>query len=146
MPLNGDTYEPPFTHSEGGRDVVDGFFVNTRKGYSFAETRTGCQQAGTDLAIFERQQAGIMSLTKVDNKYMLLGGVIGAFITWTVITSMSSLGPAKAVLAIVICQLLVAYLIELLGWFGVEKVDFQWSKLIGIVVSIVGFIIFKWEK
>ena len=97
-------------------------------------------------AIFERQQAGIMSLTKVDNKYMLLGGVIGAFITWTVITSMSSLGPAKAVLAIVICQLLVAYLIELLGWFGVEKVDFQWSKLIGIVVSIVGFIIFKWEK
>ena len=97
-------------------------------------------------AIFERQQAGVMSLTKVDNKYMLLGGVIGAFITWTVITSMASLGPAKAVLAIVICQLLGAYLIELFGWFGVEKVDFEWSKLIGIVVSIVGFIIFKWEK
>ncbi|MCM1082898.1 MAG: DMT family transporter [Clostridium sp.] len=96
--------------------------------------------------IFEREQAGIMSLFKVDNKYMLIGGVIGTFITWTVIKSMSELGPAKAVLLIVIAQLLIAYLIELFGIFEVEKVPFQWSKLIGIVIAIVGFIIFKWEK
>ena len=32
-------------------------------------------------AIFERNQAGIFSLAQVDHKYMLLGGVIGAFIT-----------------------------------------------------------------
>lgn len=97
-------------------------------------------------AVFERNDAGIMSLFKVDNKYMLTGGVIGAFITWTVIRSMAELGPAKAVLLIVIAQLLVAYVIELFGMFGVTKADFQWSKIIGIVVSIVGFIIFKWEK
>ncbi len=96
--------------------------------------------------VFERDEADIMSLFKVDNKYMLVGGVIGTFITWTVIRSMSELGPAKAVLLIVIAQLLVAYIIELLGIFEVEKVPFQWSKLIGILVSIVGFIIFKWEK
>lgn len=87
-----------------------------------------------------------MSLFKVDNKYMLVGGVIGTFITWTVIKSMSELGPAKAVLLIVIAQLLIAYLIELFGIFEVEKVPFQWSKLIGIIIAIVGFIIFKWEK
>ncbi|MBQ9233622.1 MAG: DMT family transporter [Lachnospiraceae bacterium] len=96
--------------------------------------------------IFERNQAGIMSLTEVDNKYMLLGGVIGAFITWTVIKSMASLGPAKAVLLIVIAQLLVAYLIELFGWFGVEKNQFEITKLIGIIVAIAGFIVFQWEK
>lgn len=96
--------------------------------------------------IFERDQMGIMSLFKVDNKYMLVGGIIGTFITWTVIKSMSELGPAKAVLLIVIAQLLIAYIIELLGIFEVEKVPFQWSKLIGIIVAIVGFIIFKWEK
>lgn len=96
--------------------------------------------------IFERDQAGIMSLFKVDNKYMLIGGVIGTFITWTVIKSMSELGPAKAVLLIVIAQLLIAYIIELFGIFEVEKVTFQWSKLIGIIIAIVGFIIFKWEK
>lgn len=95
---------------------------------------------------FERSDANIMSLMKVDNKYMLLGGVIGAFITWSVIKSMAALGPAKAVLLIVIAQLIVAYLIELLGWFGVEKVNFEWTKLIGMALAIVGFIVFKWEK
>lgn len=95
--------------------------------------------------IFERDKAGVTSLVQVDNKYMLLGGVIGAFITWTVIKSMADLGPAKAVLLIVISQLLIAYLIELFGWFGVEKVGFEWKKIIGIIVSVIGFIIFKWE-
>ena len=88
----------------------------------------------------------VSQLMEVQPKYMLLGGVIGAFITWTVITAMAGLGPAKAVLLIVISQLLIAYLIELFGWFGVEKADFQWTKLVGIVVSVVGFIIFQWEK
>lgn len=85
-------------------------------------------------------------LFKVDHKYMLLGGVIGAFITFTVIQSMATLGPAKAVLAIVITQVLVAYVIELFGWFGVEKADFSWVKLIGIVVAAAGLFIFKWES
>lgn len=86
------------------------------------------------------------ALIKVENKYVLLGGVIGAFITVTVIQSMSSLGPAKAAMLIVIAQLAVAYLIELLGLFGVEKVDFQWRKFLGMVIAIVGIVIFKWEK
>jgi transporter family-2 protein len=71
---------------------------------------------------------------------------IGAFITITVIQSMGSLGPAKAAMLIVISQLAVAYIIELFGLFGVEKVDFQWRKLIGMAVAIVGIVIFKWEK
>ena len=47
----------------------------------------------------------------VEPKYFLLGGAIGAFITLTVIKSMDALGPAKAVMLIVIAQLIVAYLI-----------------------------------
>lgn len=86
------------------------------------------------------------ALMKVENKYILLGGVIGAFITVTVIQSMSSLGPAKAAMLIVITQLAVAYLIELFGMFGVEKVDFQWRKLLGMAIAIAGIVIFKWEK
>lgn len=86
------------------------------------------------------------ALMKVENKYILLGGVIGAFITVTVIQSMSSLGPAKAAMLIVIAQLAVAYLIELFGMFGVEKVDFEWRKLLGMAIAIAGIVIFKWEK
>ena len=40
--------------------------------------------------------------------YLLLGGVIGAFITYTVVVSMGKLGPAKAVMFIVIAQLITA--------------------------------------
>lgn len=83
-------------------------------------------------------------LLSVEPKYFLLGGAIGAFITLTVIKSMDALGPAKAVMLIVIAQLIVAYVIELFGMFGVEKQPFSWRKLIGALVAIAGFILFKW--
>lgn len=88
----------------------------------------------------------IGALWQVENKYTLLGGVIGAFITITVIQSMSALGPAKAAMLIVIAQLIVAYLIELFGMFGADKQPFEWRKVLGMVVAIVGIVIFKWEK
>ncbi len=86
----------------------------------------------------------VSALFQTDPKYMLLGGVIGAFITVTVIQSMSSLGPARAVMLIVIAQLLVAYLIELSGVFGVERQPFEWRKMVGMALAIVGVVIFKW--
>lgn len=95
--------------------------------------------------IKERQENAIGSLFQVDHKYMLLGGVIGAFITLTVIISMKNLGPAQAVLLIVISQVVVAYLIELFGWFSVERTGFQWSKLAGVLVAVAGLVIFKWK-
>ena len=76
---------------------------------------------------------------------MLLGGVIGAFITYTVIVGMNQLGPAKAVMLIVAAQITAAYLIELFGWFGTEKVGFQWTKLFGAVLFIAGILLFKKE-
>ena len=88
----------------------------------------------------------IAALWQVENKYTLLGGVIGAFITITVIQSMGSLGPARAAMLIVISQLAVAYVRELFGLFGVEKVDFEWRRLLGMAIAIVGIVIFKWEK
>ena len=84
-------------------------------------------------------------VVSVEPKYMLLGGAIGAFITYTVIKSMDMLGPAKAVMLIVIAQLLVAYVIELFGAFGVEKQPWEWRKAIGMAVAIVGIVIFKWK-
>lgn len=85
------------------------------------------------------------ALMTVKPKYMLLGGVIGAFITYTVIRSMDALGPAQAVMLIVVSQIIVAYLIEVLGLFGVEKQPFEWRKVIGAIVAIAGVIVFKWK-
>ena len=96
-------------------------------------------------AWFFKGRESFGKLWQVDHKYLLLGSVIGAFITLTVIMSMNTLGPAKAALLIVVAQLAVAYVIELFGLFGTEKVDFAWSKLIGLGVAIAGIVIFKWE-
>ena len=90
-----------------------------------------------------RQSIG--ALWQIENKYTLLGGVIGAFITITVIQSMGALGPAKAAMLIVISQLIVAYVIELFGMFGVEREPFVWRKVLGMLIAIAGIVIFKWE-
>ncbi len=89
-------------------------------------------------------RSNMLALAQVEPKYVLLGGAIGAFITATVIKSMDSLGPARAAMLIVVAQLLVAYVIELLGLFGVEKQPFSVRKMIGMAVAIVGIVIFKW--
>lgn len=84
-------------------------------------------------------------LIQVEPKYMLAGGIMGALITFTVIKSMGSLGPAKAALLIVVSQLIVAYGIEVFGLFGVEKVGFEWRKALGAAIAIVGIIIFRYQ-
>ena len=99
----------------------------------------------TCLAVWAlRDRENLMNVFQVSPKYMLLGGVIGAFITFTVIQSMDSLGPAKAVMLIVISQLIVAYLIELFGMFGMDKQPFEWRKAGGMLLAIIGIVIFKW--
>lgn len=85
------------------------------------------------------------ALWQVENKYTLLGGILGAFITVTVIQSMGKLGPAQATMLIVIAQLVVSYLIELFGIFGVEKQPFDWKKLAGTAIVVGGIILFKWK-
>ena len=87
----------------------------------------------------------IGALMKAEPKYVLLGGVIGAFITWTVIKSVEQLGPAKSALLIVISQLIVSYLIELFGMFGMDKAPFEWRKLIGMGIALTGVAIFQWK-
>ena len=94
--------------------------------------------------IFTGRQS-VSALWQVDNKYTLLGGVIGAFITITVIQSMGALGPAKAAMLIVISQLIVAYVIELLGMFGTMQHPLEWRKILGMLIAIAGIVIFKWE-
>ncbi len=85
----------------------------------------------------------ISGLWQIEPKYMLLGGILGAFITYTVIKSVGTLGPAQSALLIVVAQIIVAYGIEVFGMFGVEKAGFEWRKLLGAAVAILGIVIFK---
>ncbi len=94
---------------------------------------------------FATGRGEVLGMFSVERKYMLLGGVMGAFITWTVVKSMDGLGPAKATLLIVVTQILVSYLTEVFGLFGVEKMGFEWRKLFGAAIAVAGIIVFRWE-
>ena len=85
-------------------------------------------------------------LTEVRPWYLLTGGILGAFITITVVQSMGSLGPAQAVIIIVTSQVAVAYLRELFGLFGSSQASFSWRKILGLLIAIAGIVLFRWEK
>ena len=85
----------------------------------------------------------VSTLWEVRPHYMLLGGVIGAGITWTVIQSVSALGPARSALLIEIAQLAVSYLIQLFGLFGMDQEPFSWKKAGGLLLAVAGIMIFQ---
>ena len=84
----------------------------------------------------------ISGIFQVENKISLLGGVIAAFITFTVVKSVSDLGVAKAEVTIVVAQVIVAYIIELMGLFGSKKADFSWLKLLALIIAMGGVFMF----
>ena len=82
----------------------------------------------------------LLSVFDVSQKIYLFGGVIGAFITFTVIKGISELGPAYATMFILLAQLVVSYMIEVFGLFGTEKASFEWIKFFGVALMISGII------
>ena len=66
----------------------------------------------------------VSTLWEVRPHYMLLGGVIGAGITWTVIQSVSDL-------------------IQLFGLFGMDQEPFSWKKAGGLLLAVAGIMIFQ---
>ena len=92
------------------------------------------------------KESNVGTLFSVSPKYFLLGGAVGAFITYTVIQSVAILGPARANMLIITAQLVVAYLIEVFGLFGSEKTEFSWHKLLAVAMIVAGIIWFNWER
>ncbi|MDI9496353.1 MAG: DMT family transporter [Bacillota bacterium] len=97
--------------------------------------------ASMSLWFFTGREA-LLSVFSVSEKLYLSGGIIGAFITYTVIKGISDLGPAHATMLILLAQLVVAYLIEVFGLFGAEKISFDWLKLVGVALMISGIMVF----
>ena len=120
--------------------------VNEKAGLWFTNAIVNAIGLLTSLIVLAFVKDADLSGLKSVNKFYLLGGVLGAGIVYTVILSISKMGPAGATMLILIAQLVGSYLIELLGWFGTEKVDFQWTKLLAVGIIIVGIVLFKWKK
>ncbi|EKQ55872.1 MULTISPECIES: DMT family transporter [unclassified Clostridium] len=80
------------------------------------------------------------------NRAYLLGGILGVVITFTVIKSVSSMGPTLGIGIILISQLISAALIDYLGLFESQKIKFSLNHFLGIAIMIIGIVIFKWNR
>lgn len=83
---------------------------------------------------------------KNTNKLYLVGGLLGVLITFTVIKSISLMGPVIGISIILVSQLLSASIINALGLFNTEKITFSLNNYLGIALMIIGIIVFKLEK
>lgn len=79
------------------------------------------------------------------NKLYLTGGILGVIIIFTVIQGIKTLGTTCSIVIILIAQLLSASMVDAFGLFGTEQVPFNLSKILGIVLMIIGIIVFKWK-
>ncbi len=53
------------------------------------------------------------------------------------------LGPTYAISILLVTQLLVGLAIDTFGFFGTEKIQLALTKPIGIVIMLVGIVIFQ---
>lgn len=77
------------------------------------------------------------------NKFYLLGGMFGVLIVYGVMKGISLLGASVSTSILIIAQLVFATVIDTFGLFGSEKIKFDFTKPLGILVMIVGILIFK---
>ncbi|WP_285767068.1 DMT family transporter [Peribacillus sp. SI8-4] len=76
--------------------------------------------------------------------YYLLGGMLGVVIVYGEMTAINLLGMSFAIATILIAQLLCAFMIDTKGLFGMIKHKVSIQQLLGMVMMLVGIVIFKW--
>lgn len=77
------------------------------------------------------------------NKLHLLGGAFGVIIIYSVMRGISLLGATFSVAILLITQLIFATIIDTFGLFGTPQIKLDFTKPLGILIMIVGIIIFK---
>lgn len=128
---------------------IQGVF-NTRLGEKIGDWETNVVVQGSGLVvtllillIFGN---GHFSNIKQVNKIYLLGGVFGVVIIFSVMKGISALGATYAIGTILVAQLIAAAVIDIFGIFGTNKIPFHFTQIIGIILMIVGIIVFKYKK
>ncbi|WP_138494016.1 DMT family transporter [Paenibacillus pinistramenti] len=73
----------------------------------------------------------------------LFGGALGAVIIFSEVTAMQKIGITFTIAALLIAQLLSAFLIDSRGWFGVVKQKIRLPQAAGIGLMIAGIVMMK---
>ena len=71
-------------------------------------------------------------------KWQLLGGVMSVFIVFAITVAGPRIGVVATTAFLIAAQFGLAAAIDRYGWFGVERVEVTWTRVLGISLLIVG--------
>jgi transporter family-2 protein len=71
-------------------------------------------------------------------KWMLLGGVMSAFIILAITIAGPRIGVVATTAFLIAAQFALAAVIDRYGWFGIERIAFSWPRVVGIGLLVVG--------
>lgn len=70
-------------------------------------------------------------------------GLIGVGVVTCMVQGINRLGPTFGVSISMCAQLGFALLFDSMGWLGLEKVEFTFKQLVGVLVIVGGILVFK---
>ena len=73
-------------------------------------------------------------------------GLVGVGVIYSMITAMKRLGPTKTVLISIIAQLTFSLIFDVTGFLTLPKVDLKWEDIVGVVLIIIGVVVFNLRK
>lgn len=79
------------------------------------------------------------------NKLYLTAGLLGVLIVYTIGSSVGILGASIGTISMVITQITFSAIIDNYGLFGVDKIPFSFTKLIGIAIMVAGVVVFNFK-
>jgi transporter family-2 protein len=71
-------------------------------------------------------------------KWMLVGGVMSAFIILAITVAGPRIGVVATTAFLIAAQFALAAVIDRYGWFGVERIAFSWPRVVGISLLVAG--------
>jgi transporter family-2 protein len=97
----------------------------------------GAIVALTVLVLARRSLSGVADALG-SPKWMLLGGVMSALIILAITVAGPRIGIVATTSVLIAAQFTLATVIDRQGWFGVERIAVEWTRLLGIGLLVVG--------
>jgi len=73
--------------------------------------------------------------------WMWLGGAMGVFIVFTITLVQPRFGTFATVAIFIVAQIGAGVAIDRFGWFGVERVGLEWTRVLGVVLLASGAVL-----
>ena len=114
--------------------------LNERVGSIEAAATASVIGAGLALGVLlvARRSLGGVSEAVGGPKWQLLGGVMSICIILAITIAGPRIGVVATTAFLIAAQFALAAVIDRYGWFGVERVAFTWSRVVGIGLLVIG--------